>query len=158
MGLEIRWKASDLSILETHPLSPGIKFTAVVTTPANTGSSSSTQLTLSSPPHTASSTVNPNNGNNVGEHSSGLSTGAKAGIGIGAALGILMLAVTATLLLCQQRRKKIFIETVKEGDDAPEVVRGDRAHGQDLPILIEDPKGQSNALKTWWCSMLTISF
>ncbi|KAK3382140.1 hypothetical protein B0T24DRAFT_672150 [Lasiosphaeria ovina] len=82
--IQVRWK-SDLPILETHPLTPGLKFVATPTTPtpARIGPTSSTP---SAPAPTKPDPIDDGS-------SSSLSTGAKAGSGVGVAAAVLLLCI-----------------------------------------------------------------
>ncbi|KAK3318117.1 hypothetical protein B0H66DRAFT_532629 [Apodospora peruviana] len=95
---QIRWKSSDLSHLETHPLTPGLRmirsadatvtFTSLVVVPA-------TQPARTNSP-----------GVSAGTHYGGLSAAAKAGIGVGAAVVGLLLLI-GTILFIRRRRSSL---------------------------------------------------
>ncbi|KAI0886441.1 uncharacterized protein GGS22DRAFT_187686 [Annulohypoxylon maeteangense] len=83
--IQIRWAESDLSILETHPLTPGLKI-------ATTGTESSATVTVIS--------------SNLGRSGEGLSTGAQVGIGVGAGLfGLLAIGLAVFFILRYRKRR-----------------------------------------------------
>lgn len=89
-AVQVRWQSSDLSVFETHPLSPGVLLAG-----ASRTNSSTTSINTSTP--TPSPT--PTGG-------SGLSSGAKIGIGVGVSLGVLLLIITGLALCIFRRRQK----------------------------------------------------
>ncbi|QDS75756.1 hypothetical protein FKW77_008595 [Venturia effusa] len=124
-GLQVRWQSSDLSVLETHPLSPGVKYTS------STTSSLTSSTTPASLEKTSEAAVD-----------SGLGTGAKAGIGLGAVFGVLALLAGGFLLWRRSRRYAAVENTSNESsNDAPEMVTRNWNEGHDLPVVVEDKKG-----------------
>jgi hypothetical protein len=111
-GYQIRWKAEDLSVLETHPLTPGLVLNTKIPSPTSAS-------------QTGSSSSLPTNSNSTLSSKAGLGTGAKAGIGIGVVLGITVLTVIGFFLWRTRRSKNTAVarlESDDRGHDAPEVV------------------------------------
>lgn len=134
VAIQIRWQSSDLSILETHPLSPGVKYAPSTTAPSPTTTATSAKSSSLSTSGSSDSTGKPN---------PGLGSGAKAGIGIGAALGVLALVAIGFLLWRRRHRYNSVKNTSDEaGNDAPEMVSGNWNEGHDLPVVVQDKKGE----------------
>ncbi|KAI1343274.1 hypothetical protein F5Y15DRAFT_369564 [Xylariaceae sp. FL0016] len=98
--IEIRWAESDISTLETHPLTPGLK--PVSTSPIDGDATSSALPTV---------TVVGDNGNDDGngsdgDGSGGLSQGARIGIGVGVGLAGLLALAIAAFFIWRHRQKK----------------------------------------------------
>ncbi|KAI1407894.1 hypothetical protein F5Y13DRAFT_173708 [Hypoxylon sp. FL1857] len=93
--IQIRWAESDLSILETHPLTPGL-FLATATSGTDadateTGPSSGATVTVLSAPDSSSG---------------GLSTGAQVGIGVGVGLfGLLAIGLVLFFILRYREKR-----------------------------------------------------
>lgn len=84
--IHIRWQSSDLAILETHPLTPGLRVGARVT-----------------PTLMPEETLKGD-----GQSSAfGLSTGAKAGIGVGVVIAVLLLCGAALFFIRRYRAKRL---------------------------------------------------
>jgi hypothetical protein len=100
---QIRWKESDLSILETHPLTPT----------ASVGTRENPSLATAS-------------GSSQSPSAPSLGTGPKVGIAVGAIAGVILLVVAGFLLWRRRRqpnRKSVLeVESDDGGHDAPEVV------------------------------------
>lgn len=84
--IQIRWQSSDLSILETHPLTPGLRFVS----------------TTSAPPGELGGTSSPNS-----DDSGGLSTGAKAGIGAGIGAAALLFLIAVIIFIRRHRSTRL---------------------------------------------------
>ncbi|OTA99604.1 hypothetical protein M426DRAFT_27353 [Hypoxylon sp. CI-4A] len=97
MMIEIRWAESDLSILETHPLTPGLIL--ATGTSGSDGSATGTE-TLSG---VATVTVTSSDFDSTGR---GLSTGAQAGIGLGVGLFGLLVIGIAIFFFLRYREKR----------------------------------------------------
>ena len=112
--IQIRWKSSDLSILETHPLTPGLKFVATTTTPTpsrssptgTTGPSPTRSESRSSPIAPKPSPTSPLPVNDI--DSSGLSTAAKAGIGAGVGAAVLLLCIAIIIFIRRHRSNHLY--------------------------------------------------
>ncbi len=97
--IQIRWQSSDLSILETDPLSQSTKLgPSSSKMPPASGSTGSGPVSTST-----SSGENPNSQHVEQGQDSGLSSGAKAGIGVSVAIAVLLLCAAAFLLLRRYR-------------------------------------------------------
>lgn len=133
VGIQIRWRESDLSVLETDPMRPGIKFAASSTTaPSITTSISKPTTTSEFIGKTGDPAIN-----------SGLGPGAKVGIGIGAALSVLALVVIGFLVWRRRHRYNSVKNTSDEaGNDTPEMVASNWSEGHDLPVVVQDKKGE----------------
>jgi hypothetical protein len=110
--IQIRWKSSDLVILETHPLVPGLKF--VSSTPTPSGNPIGPTGVLPSPTRPVVNEDSP----------SGLSTGAKAGIGAGVAAAVLLLGIALTVFFIKRYRSNRLHPAeiqVEVGDPSPSV-------------------------------------
>ncbi|KAF2455856.1 hypothetical protein BDY21DRAFT_365089 [Lineolata rhizophorae] len=92
-AIQVRWQASDLSVLETDPLRPGQSPTP------STSSSSIIPLQTGE-----NSTINADSDDS--SDNSGLSTGAKIGIGVGVPVGVLAVAAAGFLLFWRHRKRK----------------------------------------------------
>ncbi|KAI5860946.1 hypothetical protein GGS23DRAFT_202576 [Durotheca rogersii] len=97
--IQIRWAESDLSILETHPLTPGLKLVGV-------GSGSGTETGQPTDPTVP---VIENTGDE-----GGLSTGAQVGIGVGVGLAGLLAIGLALFFILRYRKKKQAGENVAQ--------------------------------------------
>ncbi|KAK0728427.1 hypothetical protein B0T26DRAFT_748650 [Lasiosphaeria miniovina] len=112
----IRWRAQDLSVFETHPLSPGVYLvngipeSTSVSTP--TSSSSATTGPITSPSKSSSSSSSSSTAIQTDtlpppsspSSSSSLSTGAIAGIAVGAIGGVALIAAAAVFVWLRKRR------------------------------------------------------
>ncbi|KAK0651050.1 hypothetical protein B0T16DRAFT_72595 [Cercophora newfieldiana] len=88
--VQIRWKSSDLSILETHPLMPGRKFVDTPTEPIP-------------PPTPTTPSPLPTSPVPVEDSGSGMSTAAKAGIGAGVGAAALLLCIAVIIFIRRHR-------------------------------------------------------
>ncbi|KAK0639477.1 hypothetical protein B0T16DRAFT_244776 [Cercophora newfieldiana] len=120
--IAIRWASRDLSLLETHPLTPGLLFQASSTeassATAKDESSAPTSKTSSSSTSTSTSTstaVPAESG------ATALSAGSIAGIVVGVILG-LALAAAAAFFVYKRRRQTPPTDTPHNGDIQPQVV------------------------------------
>lgn len=98
--IEIRWAESDLSILETHPLTPGLILAGVTGTTTRTTSSASRYTTRTGASTTV--TVSPDGSPNDG----GLTYGAQIGIGVGVGLFAILMLGIAIFFIMRYRRKR----------------------------------------------------
>jgi hypothetical protein len=93
--IQIRWKSSDLSILETHPLTAGLRF----------GETSKT--TSGSNPTSSGDGRGEDSSDHSGGGGGGLSAGAKAGIGAGVAVAVLLLCIVAFFFIRRYRANRL---------------------------------------------------
>lgn len=139
-AIQIRWQSSDLSILETLPMSPGLKHT-----PSTTALPSTTAASASGSKASTTSGLIGQTGDAAVDSS--LGTGAKAGVGIGAALGVLALLAIGFLIWRRRHRYNAVQNTSDETDnDAPEMISANWNEGHDLPVVVQDKKGEIRAL------------
>jgi len=125
----IRWASSDLSRLQTHPLTPGLVLAGVTSNSGSSGSSTSSSTSIST---THATTPIP-----IPKPSSGLSGGTIAGAVVGAVVGILILAVVFVLLFIRRRRRR------RTEDASPAVNLG--TDGNAKPELHGDSKAPTNS-------------
>ncbi|KAK0643729.1 hypothetical protein B0T16DRAFT_459841 [Cercophora newfieldiana] len=92
---QIRWKSSDLSILETHPLTPGLRLAAETSSAVSVGT------------NTPTDSVEGRNGTSGPADSSGLTTAAKVGTGVGAAILAVLLFASFFLFLRRYRSTRL---------------------------------------------------
>lgn len=107
-AIQVRWASSDLSILATHPLTPGKVFsTTTSTTSQSTASQTATPtaFTSSSLSITSGAAFHPD------DQHHGLTTAAKVGIGLGIALFVSLGALIGFILMY---RKSKQIKLAKE--------------------------------------------
>ncbi|KAI1765663.1 hypothetical protein GGR53DRAFT_254036 [Hypoxylon sp. FL1150] len=98
--IEIRWAASDLSILETHPLTPGL-ILAGVTSGTTTRREFGTDTT-----RTGASTTVTALSDDSPHRQGGLTTGAQVGIGVGIGLFALLAIGIAIFFVMRYRRNR----------------------------------------------------
>ncbi|KAF4977062.1 hypothetical protein FDECE_18396, partial [Fusarium decemcellulare] len=101
-AFQIRWAESDLSALETHPLTPGEASAA-----STAASKTAVTVTGSGPTSTDSES------SSASSSSSGLPTGAVVGIAVGSAA---IVAIIAAVIFCVFRRR---LRASKKGPDPP---------------------------------------
>jgi hypothetical protein len=142
--IQIRWASTDMSTLETHPLTPGLHYpyTATVTTTPNPSNASSTNGSPAS-----ASSIAP----------SSLSTGAKIGIGVAVPVGVILLLILSILFFLKRRQRKrsptiskgptekTMSETDPHADAAPEVCspREVVAQAYDEGPLVQDSSAEA---------------
>ncbi|KAI0173007.1 hypothetical protein GGR52DRAFT_572812 [Hypoxylon sp. FL1284] len=98
--IQVRWAESDLSVLETHPLTPGLTL-ADVTLGTRTSTDAGAETVPSSPSSTLTVAAHGDEGG------SGLSTGAQVGIGVGVGLfGLLGVGLALFFILRYRRNRK----------------------------------------------------
>ena len=105
--VQIRWVESDLSVLETHPLTPGVLLQtteATSVTPATSIAEPSFEDEFPTPPDDPFS----ENIRADEDGSSGLSKSAKAGIAVGVSVSLLLYIMAAVLIwrCCRKRREE----------------------------------------------------
>ncbi|KAI1472143.1 uncharacterized protein F4812DRAFT_407630 [Daldinia caldariorum] len=94
--IQIRWASSDLSILETHPLTPGL----ILATATSDGVGDVPGARTSSSTAVTHTSTNPNS------NWKGLSSGARAGIGVGVGLlGLLGLGLAIFFILTYRKKR-----------------------------------------------------
>jgi MYXO-CTERM domain-containing protein len=110
-------------MLETHPLSPGVKFTTSTTSPTPTATAKET--------------------------ASSLSSGKKAGISIGAVLGAFVLLAFGFFIGRRRRRRHHHQDITAPGPPeeaveivAPEMFQGNWAAGHYSPVSAQDGRGK----------------
>jgi len=106
MFLHIRWQESDLSNLETHPLTPGLRMAKPTTEPSSitTVTTAAQSRTDALPtPESNSSLPAPSPGNTA----RGVPTGIKAGISAGVGAVVLLLVMTAIFFIKRYRSNRI---------------------------------------------------
>lgn len=104
-ALEIRWREEDLTLLETHPLTPGL----VVTEGAESGSR-------------ATSASAPTDGPD--DNGGGISTGAVAGIAVGATALVAILVGVAFFVWYRKRKQRAAAAGVAAAPPAPATSSG----------------------------------
>ncbi|GJC92592.1 hypothetical protein ColKHC_01418 [Colletotrichum higginsianum] len=119
-AVQVRWRASDLSILETDPTVPGATYTGLTSTgaagssgataasSAGTGGGTGTRASGSAATATATSTATaaPEGSSTGGGGSQGISVGTTIAIAVGSVAGTLALALLAFVLLWRRRRRR----------------------------------------------------
>jgi hypothetical protein len=100
---QIRWKSSDLSILKTHRLTPGLR----LATNTATTTRSDLDSTFTNPAGTDSATQGPASTTSA----TSPSTAAKAGIGVGAAIIAVLILACLFLLLRYYRSARLTKST-----------------------------------------------
>jgi hypothetical protein len=94
-AIQVRFAESDLSILATHPQSPGVRYTSLNNT------SNSTSIT---------SAITDGDGKSKG----GLATGAKIGIGVGVGLVVLLIAAALFFVFLRRARRARNLRQAQE--------------------------------------------
>ncbi|KAK0625876.1 hypothetical protein B0T14DRAFT_561835 [Immersiella caudata] len=125
--MQVRWKSSDLSLLETHPLTPGLKF--VSPTPTPTGGTIGPTGARQTPtfPHVA------DEGNGYGAISTGVKAGIGAGVGVAAVLGCI--ALVTFIRRYRSKRLQLAEMQVEVGDPGARWGDSDAGRLADQPLL-----------------------
>jgi len=108
--IQVRWQQTDLDVLSIMSSTLSASATSALTT-SQTGSTS----TLSASPTSALTTSQTGSTAVTAKNTNHLSTGAEAGIGVGAAVAIITIALLAGLLVLRRRRQNNLVETLTEG-------------------------------------------
>ncbi|KAF0319870.1 cg16707-like protein [Colletotrichum asianum] len=110
-AVQVRWRASDLSILETDPTVPGATYTGPRSTGGVSGATASATGTAESgsggsiATATATTTAEGSNTGDSGDGGGGISVGTTIAIAVGSVAGTLAIALVA-FMLCWRRRKR----------------------------------------------------
>ncbi|KAK2060024.1 hypothetical protein LY76DRAFT_477620, partial [Colletotrichum caudatum] len=105
-AVQVRWRESDLSILETNPTVPGATYTAPASS-AGGGTSATARATATGSSTTtaaAGSDIGPSSGDGDGG-GGGISVAATVGIAVGSVVGTLVLALVG-FAICWRRRRR----------------------------------------------------
>jgi hypothetical protein len=147
VAVQIRWRARDLVILETDPLTAGVKMGSTI---GSTVSSTSRHVISTSTTSSSSSTSTAATPSPPSEKQ-GMGIGAKAGIGAGIGLAVIFLLTSLLFYLRgRPRRSRETIQTrsgVELGDTgfsiaqlpAAEIVDPSPVHNEPLEMAVPDP-------------------
>lgn len=122
-------------------MSPGVKFTASTTSPTLTVTGTLISRLTSTPSSRTSSTSRLDDP--TSPPNPVLTTGAKAGIGIGA-VSVVLAFVAIGLLVWRRRHRYNAVHNTSDraGNNAPDVVPSNWNEGHDLPEVVQDKKGE----------------
>ncbi|OLN88330.1 hypothetical protein CCHL11_00207 [Colletotrichum chlorophyti] len=138
-AVQVRWQASDLSILETDPTDPGATYTGPRSTASGvTASASGTtggtgRQTAGATVPTATSTTTPQGSDSdTSSGGGGFSVGTTIGIAVGSVVGTLAIAMIA-FMLCWRRRRRRERSSSDVGPDSlsPPILAHKVASGKD---------------------------
>ncbi|RDI88408.1 hypothetical protein Vi05172_g1129 [Venturia inaequalis] len=128
-------------------MSPGVKFTASTTSPVLTATGTLISRLTSTPSSRPSSTSRLDDP--TSPPNPVLTTGAKAGIGIGA-VSVVLAFVAIGLLVWRRRHRYNALHNTSDraGNNAPDVVPSNWNEGHDLPEVVQDKKDMTTTMST----------
>ncbi|KAF2806535.1 uncharacterized protein BDZ99DRAFT_501347 [Mytilinidion resinicola] len=153
-GIQIRWKSSDLSILETNPLTPGLSIhrTTSASTMLSTSSTTSPLTGAISSTTSQHSALDPSTSLltsvlpivSAPAASNSLSTGTKAGIGVGSAAIVFLALACSFILFRRHKRSKGSDSNHDNHGPAPETVQTTKATSNALDQKMSELRGSSS--------------